>query len=319
MTGSEIMKEEKKGGFFSVPFDLIHNMIADQATARVGMAIEAEEILAYICLCRGAGKYSSSGWTEHAIATYCEITQSRARRACQFLEDHGYITKNPSYRPVRREREIQLERENDDLNDIEDKKSPTNIRHKYFLSDRSSENFVFLPNCIVDGGSAGKKVYPLATLLKKLPPSLGKGISTRAARMDAVFLLLVLYLFQDLKEYGGVDRRVWSRLWPLAEDGEGLGGAMAMTPIDDTGYSFFEVVSDAERFHATTIEHFFSYIAADQARKKRLEFALSTLYKLRFTYEVMQVWSVDRYEDIPELELEWALELEYPLYIRDFS
>jgi hypothetical protein len=307
MSENKEAKTLKKGGFFGVPINAIWHMIEIHRDRESEQSLEPEEILAYICLCRGAGRFASSGWTEHAIATYCNMTQSRAALACTYLTDNDLITRNEDYRAVKSNPLVSSTDSFEYDNDISDVQ-PKNRRHKYFLNCRNEGDMVYLPNCVVDGATSGKAAYPLSTLSKGFFFSKQKGVSSKEARLDAIILLLALYTHHDLQIYGGINRHLWSTQFTYVESGGGLGASPPISELWDTGYHIHEVERGEEYFQTSALSKYFSYISDDETRNRRTNAALKSLLQLRFIYEVLQVWTGSTLSGDSELELE------YPLY-----
>jgi hypothetical protein len=313
MSEDKDIETVKKGAFFAVPLNAIYHMINIHRERDSELVLEAEEILAYICLCRGAGRFTSSGWTEHAIATYCNMTQGRATKACTYLVQNGLINLNENYRAVKSDQTPVLTSGAVGNEDGGSDNEPRNKRHKYFLNCRNEEKMIYFPNCIVDGAISGRKLYPLSTLSKGSFLCQPKGITSREARLDAVILLMVLYAHHDLQKSGGVDLGLWSTWFTPVESGDGLGTSPPTSELCDTGYSIHEVERGSEYFQTSLIAQFFSYISDENIRNNRINSALKSLLKLRFIYEVLQVWTGSTQRDDEEIELE------YPLYICDSS
>lgn len=304
---------DSEGEWFSVSFDVICTIVSIQNNELGGRKAMAEEILAYLCLCRGAGRYSSSGWTENAISEYADMTHGRAVQACTFLKQHGFIELNPNHRAVKQNTENQLVSVIEPETTFETAKKSLDARHKYSLPNHLTGTVINLPNQIVDGADRGKKSYPLARFAKRIGPQIENSITSRDARLDAIFLLLCLYTKQDLATEGGVSISTWSRSWPAVNDGGGLGGSDALTEIAESKYCLYEVEKGDKDFQIESLLDDFSYIDNEEMRSERIHFALSNLLKMHFVYEVLQVWATD------DPDYESGLDLQYPLYVSDRS
>jgi hypothetical protein len=292
-------KKTNKGQYFSVPISHVKRIVKNMG--------RADDLYAFIVLCRGAGSRETSSWTERAISEYLNIPYARAKKACARLVEIGIIKPHVSRKG--------------------DKSSPQARMPKWEICDRKyqspadsptseAENrLIYLPNQIVDGNKHGEKRLPLASLSDESLPEILNNISFDDARLDALVILILFYDHHDLSSCGGVDPNLCRQAWRFAPDGEGLAEANTVTPIGNSGFSLLEIIRN-KNFGEFIISKFlinqFIHVKNKTSQTKRVKLALKNVYDQGLVYEVLQIWDKDPIKKA-------RAELVYPLYLFDAS
>jgi hypothetical protein len=302
----------KKGGFFKLNLGVIKAMISIESSSGNKSPVSADEIIAYIVLSRGAGRFDSSEWTENAIFKYGSISRKRAAIACTQLVQRNVITLNPNYTPVTQRKKKSTRGQKTKSKLANSAKSAADSPHKYRLCHRQlfATDWIYLPNCFVDGVDGDAKIYPLSYFGEPMG-NLEAGISSKTARFDALYLLLALYYYHDLEVHGGLPLDICGRHFMEVGDTHGLGGSLARTDLGDSGFCLQEVILGDDYLDTAEVESWFDDVSDITLRVRRIRFAYKKLLSAAFIYEVLQVWS-----DGVESE-DGAPELQYPLAIRD--
>lgn len=242
-----------------------------------------EEIISLLVLYRGAGRFSSTKWSENAIRKHGGFTYSRATKALEFLAERRLITAKKA-------------------GDVEDK---AHAGHKWQIN-KPDDGLIYLPNAIVDGVGGGKDHPPLARLYEDVDADIAKGINIHHARLDAVSLLLAFYAEQDIAHYGGVSPFFWSRPWEIT----GSEYIEPKTPIPNSNGVFYEIAKGDQQVFDNHLCRRWDYIQDETQRLDRYWRAVRNLKNLGLAYEVLQIWTGD-----PTAKRD--AEVMYPLYIFD--
>lgn len=272
-TPSNQTDEPKVGGeFFTLSLNKIDSIV------RLGGS--APEVMAYLVLVRGAGSKSVSHWGANACTNYTPMTYRKAEQAIQWLQDHHFIQ------------------------DLVEQGSKSN-KAKWHIERSPDDIEVALANALVEGVGRGKSKPPLKRL-DDLTAGTHRGIN--AARLDTLMVLLHLYRHHLLADYGGIDPS--SGLYRQWESTDG-GYREAVTPIEGTNCSLYEIVGGQEEVMSLDFEAEAMFYVDDQAeRSERFQDAFRNLKSLGWLYETTQIWTSDPSKD-PQAEPF------YTLYVHD--
>lgn len=125
-------------GFFSVYLDVIDTIV------HIGGG--SEEVMAYLVIARGVGRYGYSTWGVKACATYTEMTHHRSKKVVDWLLQNGFIVKATLQTDI-----------------------AAQCHPKFFL--REGKTPVALANALIEGVAQGKNNPPM-----KRVGALGMGV-----------------------------------------------------------------------------------------------------------------------------------------------
>ena len=160
---------------------------------------------------------------------------------------------------------------------------------------------VYLSNTLIDGTNGrGKLNPPLARILHNFPIS---DISPTDTKLDTLSLLLHLYLYHELIDYGGIN--------PF----EGIYSSWENTPNELTDYTDnlsveFHSIESGHNHAQWTFIHEVLFYVNEQERSKRFWHAFHFIKRLGYVYQVIQIWYANPFKN-------QKAELVYPLYIFD--
>lgn len=290
------MESEKTGTgeFFMVRYSYLREIVLLDGGV--------EELIAYIILSRGAGSFTTSFWSDNAVKKYGGLRFDRAKSACAWLEKNGFIRLHRKYHEtvaqINREKLASREQRVDSAGNPLAAPEKTRMCQKWILAelDETTANVpfdlnlsdeIYLPNQIVNGFKKGPKYYPLGKLYNGVHTSPEDGINTDAARLDALMLLVRLYMHHNIQKWGGVNPRVWRGEWNNETTDE-----HRWTPIPDTNYFLVEIVEGAKIFDEDYDEELLFFVVP-MKRKNHFHLAMRNLRKFGFVYEALQVWDAD--------------------------
>ena len=267
-----------KGEFFGMSIKTASRMV----TANAG----AEELMAYMVLSRGVNIKGNSRISTHganSISNRTGISYRRAEAALNFLEQLGIALKATGK---------------------DGAVSPKRQHSRWILQDEQID--IHLANALTDGIGEGKRNPPLMRIYTQV--TLGNSGLMADARLDAVMVLIHLYLHQDIQGCGGVDPRAGIyREWVTSKNYAGE----AVIDIEGTNAALYEIEGGNIMFTKFAAEAL-SYVPDVDERHARFWDAFFNLKRLGFQYEITQVWS-----DNPNGENGRKAELLYTLYVHD--
>lgn len=268
-------KAKQQGQFFTFPANAVRSIISAQGGT--------EEIISLLILYRGAGRYSSSGWSLNAIAEKGGFSYGRAKKCLSFLCALGFVEEKQP--------------------DPKANKDKPEAGHKWKLL-KTEDDPIYLPNALIDGVQEGRKRPPMVRLYLDIKSKPAKGIDTAVARLDALTVLLAFYKEHDISQYGGVNPHYWFEQWVPSDD-----EYYREIPIPGSNGVFHEIDPDTER----AMSHKMIEVMPDMSeeeRDHRYWHAIKNLRDLGLAYKVLQVWTKN------PLQSQDA-EVLYPLYIFD--
>ena len=274
-SGQDVSSQGK--GFF------ILNLL--QVDRMVQQGAGAEEVMAYLVLVRGTSS-RSKGVTTHganSIATRSGMTYYRAEQALDWLASGGYIE--------------QL---------VDDTDQPNKMRKaRWRILENRDVLELALANSLLDGVGRGKKHPPLERIYNNV--SLGRHLVMADARLDALMVLLRLYLHHSLADFGGVNPRCGVfRQWVGTENSYGE----KMMDLEDTNAALYEIEGGDEMVYVKFSAEALFYVTDETEREVRFWDAFHNLSRFGFVYEAIQVWSADPEKDKKAEPL-------YTLYVKD--
>lgn len=264
-------------GFF------ILNLLQVERMAQQGAG--AEEVMAYLALVRGTSA-RSKGVTTHganSVATRSGMTYYRAEQALDWLASGGYIEK------------------------LADDTDQPNMKRKAKWRIMENPDVLELPlaNTLLDGIGRGKEHPPLERIYNNV--SLGKHLVKADARLDALMVLLRLYLHHSLADFGGVNPRSGVfRQWAATENSDGE----KVIDLDDTNAALYEIEDGNQIVYGKFSAEALFYVTDETERDVRFWDAFHNLSRFGFVYEAIQVWSADPQKDKKAEPL-------YTLYVKD--
>lgn len=266
--------QQKAKGFFTFSPTLINEMV------KLGGG--SEELSAYLIIKRGAGAKTYSNWGANSVAQYIGLSYHRAKQCIHWLEEYEFIKR------------IAIVKNSDS------QKSKSKWQFKIV----EDETEVALSNALIDGVGAGDKNPPLFRLRNEI--AMGKwGI--RSSRIDALVVLLNLYRYHCLAEYGGIDPLlgVYKR-WQAADNFDGD----QITELPGTDAALYEIKGSENIVYKRFANETNFYVPIDEDRYQRFWDAFNNLKDLGWLYETTQIWSAD-----PSINKD--AEALYTLYVHD--
>lgn len=267
-SGDKAQPVTDKGGFFGVSIKTVGKMV----NAGAG----AEELMAYMVLSRGVNVRGSKRISTHganSISTRTGMSYRTAEAALDTVEQIGIAHK---------------------AGDKTDAASPKKHHARWILQDEPID--VYLANSLTDGIGQGKQNPPLMRIYNQV--SLGTNGLMSDARLDAVMVLVHLYLHQDMQGCGGVNPRVgiyreWTAAhsWGAADEDIADGRASSVTDIEGTNAALYEIEGGNNVMFTKFAAEALFYVADADERNSRFWSAFHNLRRLGFLYEVTQVWS----------------------------
>lgn len=286
------------GKFFSMPVEMANEIVLHGG--------HAEEVITALVLCRGAGRHSSTAWTENAVIKHIHMPSGKAKKAIHWLAEKKFIeTISPQSRSDMPKFSQSLQEETSEKENDPIKPSRSSKRWKVHTSQYAS--MTYFPNALID--KAADKAYgPIGKLYNEFEIRPVLGIKAREAQLDLIMLLLHLHAEQDIDAYGGVAPQVWHCTWLPVSDGMGRAGSNAINQIPNSSAVIYEIERGLELFSTDFVKKALFYVTEKADREERFKFALKNLKKLNFFYEVLNVWTGNLLEDE-------SAELAYPLHI----
>lgn len=254
--------EIKKGEFFNMSLETVRHLVKEGAGA--------EEVIAYLVLCRGTNAISTKRVSSHGAKSVSErggFSYRRAVEAIAWLEKNMVVVKKvPENSPV-----------------------PKKLQPKWELVSEG-EDLLYLPNSLIDGLKGISIKSPLCAIYEDLP--LGSSCIIADTRLDALMVLFHLYKHDDFAGCGGIDpRKGIYKAWTSAEGLEDY--FESVTPLEGTNASLFQIEADTRSvFHTFANEALF-YIADEAERFIRFWEAFNNLQRESLVYEVTQIWNAD--------------------------
>jgi hypothetical protein len=249
--------QSKVKGFFTFSPILINEMI------KLGGG--AEELSAYLVIKRGAGAKIYSNWGANSVAQYIGLSYHRAKQCINWLEEHEFI------KPI--------------ANAKNGDSQKSNSKWQFTINEDDLE--VALSNALIDGIGAGDKNPPLFRLRNEI--GMGKwGI--KSSRIDAIVVLLNLYRYHCLAEYGGINPLlgVYKR-WQAADNFDGD----QITELPGTDATLYEIEESENIVYKHFANETLFYTSNDEERYQRFWDAFNNLKDLGWLYETTQIWSAD--------------------------
>ncbi len=249
--------QAKVKGFFTFSPTLINEMV------KLGGG--AEELSAYLVIKRGAGAKTFSNWGANSVAQYIGLSYHRAKQCINWLEEHEFI------------KCIAIVKNGDS------QKS----KNKWQFTFNEDEVEVALSNALIDGVGAGDKNPPLFRLRNEI--GMGKwGI--KSSRIDAIVVLLNLYRYHCLAEYGGINPLLGVyKGWQAADNFDGD----QITELPDTDATLYEIEESENIVYKHFANETLFYTSNDEERYQRFWDAFNNLKDLGWVYETTQIWSAD--------------------------
>lgn len=256
-----------------------------QVERMVQQGAGAEEVIAYLVLVRGTSA-RSKGVTTHganSIATRSGMTYYRAGQALDWLASAGYI-----------------EQFTDDTDQPNKKR-----KARWRIMENPDVLELALANSLLDGIGRGKENPPLERIYSNV--SLGKHLVMADARLDALMVLLRLYLHHSLADFGGVNPRSGMfRQWVATENSYGE----KVINLEDTHAALYEIEGGSEMVYGKFSAEALFYVADESERRVRFWDAFYNLSRFGLVYEAIQVWSANPEKDKKAEPL-------YTLYVKD--
>jgi hypothetical protein len=249
--------QSKIKGFFTFSPTLINEIV------KLGGG--AEELSAYLVIKRGAGAKTYSNWGANSVAQYIGLSFHRANQCIHWLEEHEFIKRLATTK-------------NGDS-------QKSNSKWQFKIDEDEIE--IALSNALIDGVGAGNKNPPLLRLRNEI--DMGKwGI--RSSRIDAFVVLMSLYRYHCLAEYGGIDplQGVYKR-WQAAENYEGI----QITELPGTDAALYEIKASEDIVYKYFANQTLIYVSNDEERYQRFWEAFNNLKYLGWLYQTTQIWSAD--------------------------
>ena len=162
-----------------------------------------------------------------------------------------------------------------------------------------------LANSLLDGIGRGIGHPPLERIYNNV--SLGKHLVKADARLDALMVLLRLYLHHSLADFGGVNPRsgVFANGWrPRTTLGE------KVMDLEGTNAALYEIAGGNQMVYGKFSAEALFYVTDEAEREVRFWDAFHNLSRFGFVYEAIQVWSADPEKDKKAEPL-------YTLYVKD--
>lgn len=256
-----------------------------QVDCMVQQGAGAEEVMSYLVLVRGTSA-RSKGVTTHganSIATRSGMTYYRAEQALAWLVSAGYI-----------------ERLADDTDQPNKKR-----KARWRIMEKPDVRELPLANSLLDGIGRGKEHPPLERIYSDV--RLGKHLVKADARLDALMVLLRLYLHHSLADFGGVNPRSGVfRQWVATENSYGE----KVVDLEDTNAALYEIQGGNQMVYGQFSAEALFYVMDETEREVRFWDAFRNLSRFGFVYEAIQVWSADPEKDKKAEPL-------YTLYVKD--
>lgn len=286
------------GKFFSMPVEMANEIVLHGG--------HAEEVITALVLCRGAGRHSSTAWTENSVIKHVRMSFGRAKKAIHWLAEKKFIeTSSPQSGSDTQQSSQSLLEEAAEKENGPIKTSRSSKRWKVHTSQYLSTTY--FPNDLID--KAADKAYgPIGKLYNELEIRPMLGIKVREAQLDLIMLLLHLHAEQDIEAYGGVAPQIWHCTWLPVSDGMGRAGSNAINQIPKSNAVIYEIERGLEHFSTDFVTKTLFYVTEKTEREERFRFALKNLKKLNFFYEVLNVWTGNPLDDD-------SAELAYPLHL----
>lgn len=137
---------------------------------------------------------------------------------------------------------------------------------------------IILPYALVDGSPC-----PILRLYEETDDA-----DQSARQIDSLFVLVSLYRYSNMDDYGGVNPAVGVyRQW--VEDIV----PQNVAEINETPWSFYMIAGMTERHFAQAEDKLMGHVAGTEERVRRLEQALEQLEHHKYLYEVIQVWDIN--------------------------
>ncbi len=321
------------GNFFSMPVEMANEIVLQGG--------HAEEVITALVLCRGAGRHSSTAWTENSVITNVHIPSGKAKKAIHWLAERKFIgIINPQansdmqqFGQTLQEQTLQEETLQEEISQKEisqketsqketsqketsqketsqkenDPKKVSSSKKKWKVHTSQYASTTYFPNVLID--RADDKSYgPIGKLYNEFEIKPVFGIKAREAQLDLIMLLLHLHAEQDISAYGGVAPQAWHCTWLPVSEGMGRACSDAINPVPNSDAVIYEIERGEEHLSAEFITKALFYVAEEGEREKRFKFALKNLKKLNFLYELLTVWIGNPLEDA-------TAEIAYPLYV----
>lgn len=243
-------------------------------------------LLSYVLLARNAsGNKRLSPLDANAIASILGAPSAKVHQAMRRLEQAGVI-----------------EQTTDDSNGGEGQSSNDGKQRArgggarvWCIKDGQLDTTI--PYTLVDGNpSPLQKLYTDVT-----------SPGANADQVDSLFVLLMLYHYDNMDKAGGVLpgyglRRVWTD----------VSSALVRAQVMGTSWSLFDLVGEIADESDTAAIESMQHVDGRDERIRRFNKAFATLVKGKFVYQVMQVWSADPLVDASAASL-------YTLYVNDTS
>jgi hypothetical protein len=243
-----------RGEFFSMSIKTVEKMVKAGASA--------EELMAYMVLSRGVNVRGDKRISTHganSISNRTGMSYRKAEAALDTVEQMGIARK---------------------AEDKPDAVSPKKLHARWILQDEPVD--VYLANSLIDGIGQGKNNPPLMRIYSEV--SLGTNYLMSEARLDAVMVLLYLYLHQDMEGCGGVNPRVGIyRKWKNCGEMIDINGAHELYEVERSNNVVFNKFAAEALF----------YVTDEEERHSRFWDAFTNLKEFGFFYEVTQIWSGD--------------------------
>lgn len=243
-----------------------------QVDRMVQQGAGAEEVMAYLVLVRGTSS-RSKGVTTHganSIATRTGMTYYRAEQALDWLASVDYTEKL-----------------------VDDTDQPNKKRKaRWRILENPDVLELPLANSLLDGIGRGKAHPPLERIYNNV--SLGKHLVKADARLDALMVLLRLYLHHSLADFGGVNPRCGVfRQWVATENSYGE----RVVDLEDTNAALYEIEGGSKMVYGKFSAEALFYVTDEAERRVRFWDAFYNLSRFGFVYEAIQVWSADPEKD----------------------
>lgn len=154
---------------------------------------------------------------------------------------------------------------------------------KWVLQDGKQD--IYLPAVLTDN----KRQLPPIMRLHSPPVP---GNQEPEYKVDDLVALMMLYMFQDMEKYGGIDPRAGLyRQWANVADNKHYQNQIINIIGSDA--AIFEIGGATELVFEKFADYALSYVSDRDARRERFFNALWHLQHLGFVYEVSQIWDSD--------------------------
>lgn len=217
--------------------------------------VDFSVLLTYILLARGVGQLDGrrTTATNHGyIMSKTQWSDATVTRSVDWLKQHDYIEMV----------EVLIHKEK---------------QNHWLIKDGRLD--IALPNTLIDGNS----VTPLIRLYSPRIISEEEDLK----QIDHLVTLCLLYLYNDMNQYGGINPRIGLyRQWSDFDETHNI----PVVNMVNSDAAIYEAKGRTEVIFIPFVNHLFTYIEAMDERAARIANSLQRLVLSGFLYEAVQIW-----------------------------